>query len=160
VGPFSRRKVKAEGPDRFVVRLDDVERRVLEDVCGQLVDALDQGAESAALRRLFPVAHAGDAELEAKYRDLVDDDLRAKRLADLRAVVEGVDARELDREGLERWMTAINSVRLVLGTVLDVGEEDPGPLDPEDPNTPTLVVYHFLGGLLDEIVRALSSTLS
>ena len=160
MGPFTRRKVRPEGPDRFVIRLDEVERRVLDDVCGQLVDALDQGADGAALRRLFPVAHAGDAELEARYHELVHEDLRAKRLADLRAVIDGTDARELDREGLERWMTAINSVRLVLGTVLDVGEEDPGPLDPEDPDMPSLVVYHFLGGLLDEIVRALSSTLS
>jgi hypothetical protein len=109
---------------------------------------------------LFPVAHAGDAELEAQYRDLVHDDLREKRLADLRSVIEGANAEDLDREGLERWLTAINAVRLVLGTVLDVGEEDPGPLDPDDPNTPTMVVYHFLGGLLEEIVRALSATLS
>ena len=160
MGPFTRRKVRPEGPDRFVIRLDEVERRVLEDVCGQLVDALGHGTDGAALRRLFPVAHAGDAELEARYHELVHDDLRSKRLADLQAVIDGADARELDREGLERWMTAINAVRLVLGTVLDVGEEEPGAIDPDDPDLASLVVYHFLGGLLEEIVRALSSTLS
>jgi hypothetical protein len=159
VGPFSRRKVRADGPDRFVVRLDDTERRVLADVCDQLATALDEDEGVDAFRRLFPVAHPDDPGLEAGYRDLVHDELRTKRLADLRAVVDGADARELDRAGLERWMTAVNAVRLVLGTLLDVDESDPGALDPDDPSTPTRVVYHFLGGLLDEIVQALSSTL-
>ncbi len=159
MGPFSRRKIRAEGPDRFVIRLDDVERKVLADVCGQLADVLEGEATNENLRRLFPVAHAGDPELEAGYRELVDTDLRAKRLSDLRAVIDGASTRELDRSGLERWMTAINAVRLVLGTILDVGEDEPEPLDPDDPTTPTAIVYHFLGGLLEEIVVALSSTL-
>jgi len=159
VGPFSRRKVRADGSDRFVVRLDDVERRVLADVCSQLAGAIEQGADGEAFRRLKPVAHAGDADLEAGYRALVDDELNTKRLGDLRAVVEGASSRELDRESLERWMTAINAVRLVLGTLLDVSEDDPGPLDPDDPEMPTMVVYHFLGGLLEEIVQALTATL-
>jgi hypothetical protein len=159
MGFFDRHLVKAEGPDRFSVRLDEVEREVLTDVCSQLAEALDGGTDLPAFRRLFPVAHAQDPELEAHYRDLVHDELVAKRLEDLRAVVAGADATELDRNGLERWMTALNSVRLVFGTTLDVGEEDPGPLDPDDPETPALVVYHFLGQLLQEIVDALQSTL-
>ena len=159
MGPFSRRKIKADGPDRFVVRLDDVERKVLADVCGQLAAAIEAEGTNENLRRLFPVAHADDPEREADYRDMVDSDLRTKRLDDLHAVIDGAAARELDRAGLERWMTAINAIRLVLGTILDVDEGDPGPLDPDDPATPTAIVYHFLGGLLEEIVVALSSTL-
>lgn len=159
MGFFERRLITAHGPNRFTVKLDEVEREVLADVCGQLAEALEGGTDLPAFRRLFPVAHAQDAELEAQYRGLVHDDLVTKRLEDLRAVVDGAQATELDREGVERWMTALNSVRLVFGTTLDVSEEDTGPLDPDDPDTPALVVYHFLGQVVGDAVDALSSTL-
>jgi hypothetical protein len=159
VALFSRRRVRAVAADRFTIRLDETERRVLVDVCEQLREALEHDDGAPGLRRLFPAAHATDAELDAQYRSMVHDDLRTRRLEDLTAVIDGAEATELDREALERWMTAVNSVRLVLGTTLDVGEEDPGPLDPDDPLTPALAVYHFLGAVLDDVVHALATTL-
>ena len=84
--------------------------------------------------------------------------LRATRLADLAAVVEGAEAAELDTAGLERWMRAINAVRLVFGTALDVGEGPVEALDPDDPSTPAMAVYLFLGYLLEEIVEQLSGS--
>jgi hypothetical protein len=159
VGLFSRRHLIERTGDRFVVRLDDTEREVLADVCTQLADTLegDEGLEDVpALRRLFPTAHPGDPELDAEYRELAHDDLLTSRVANLRAVADGVRATDLDADGLERWMLAVNSVRLVFGTALDVGEEPIGPLDPDDPDTPSLVVYHFLGQVLDDAVTALS----
>jgi hypothetical protein len=159
VGPFSRRRVRASDADHFTIRLDDVERRVLVDVCEQLRHALQQDDVGPALRRLFPVAHVAEPELEAQYQSMVHDDLRTKRLADLEVVISGAEAKGLDREALEQWMTAINAVRLVFGTSLDVDEEGPGALDPDDPRTPALVVYHFLGEVLQDIVEALSETL-
>lgn len=157
MGLFRRRMVAPAGPDRFVVRLGGTERTVLADVCGQLVEQLEGSHDNPALRRLFPPAHVADAALESEYRELVRGQLESKRLSDLRAVLDDIDATELTTEQLEAWMTAVNSVRLVLGTVLDVGEEPLGPVDPDDPQTPLLVVYDFLGALVDEIVTALSS---
>jgi hypothetical protein len=160
VGLFSRRHlIERAGDDRFVIRLDDTEREVLGDVCEQLAEALETGDDLddvPAFRRLFPAAHVEDPQLEAEYRELAHDDLLASRLESLRAVVEGASASELDAAGLEHWMLAVNSVRLVFGTALDVGEEPLGPLDPDDPDTPSLVVYHFLGQVLDDAVSALS----
>ena len=160
MGLFSRRHlVERAGDDRFVLRLDDTERQVLADVCGQLADALegdDDLDEVPAFRRLFPTAHVDDPKLEADYRELAHDDLVASRVANLRAVADGSRADELDTDGLQRWMLAVNSVRLVFGTALDVGEEAIGALDPDDPDTPSLVVYHFLGQVLDDAVSALS----
>jgi hypothetical protein len=159
VGLFSRRHLVERSGDRFVVRLDDTEREVLADVCTQLADALedDERIEDVpAFRRLFPTAHPDDAELDAEYRELAHDDLVASRVTSLRAVAEGAQAVDLDADGLERWMLAVNSVRLVFGTALDVGEEPLGPLDPDDPDTASLVVYHFLGQVVDDAVTALS----
>jgi hypothetical protein len=163
VGLFSRRRlVEPTGSGRYLVRLDATERQVLGDVCAQLIEALDDGEPDDAVpafRRLFPVAHASDAELEAQYQSMIHDELRAKRIADLRTVVDGIEARDLDQAQLERWMTAVNAVRLVFGTMLDVSEDDHGALDPDDPDTPALVVYHFLGQVLEDVVSALTGSL-
>jgi hypothetical protein len=52
-------------------------------------------------------------------------------------------------------MQAVNSLRLVLGTILDVGEDhDPFALDPSDPESRPHVLYGYLGVLLEEIVQA------
>jgi hypothetical protein len=159
VGLFSRRRVRALDADTFTIRLDDTERAVLADVCEQLREAIEQDDATPALRRLFPMAHASDAEQEAQYQEMVHDDLRTKRLGDLTTLIDGAQATQLDREALEQWMTAINAVRLVFGTTLDVGEDEPDGLDPDDPETPALIVYHFLGALLQDIVEALGETL-
>jgi hypothetical protein len=42
----------------------------------------------------------------------------------------------------------------VLGTVLDVDEEDPFAIDPDDPDARQYMLYGYLGLLLEEIVQA------
>jgi hypothetical protein len=71
-------------------------------------------------------------------------------------VVEAsVDAEVLSEEQLTAWMQAINSLRLVLGTILDLTDDDQElAFDPEDPDARTQALYGYLGGLLDEIVDA------
>ena len=55
------------------------------------------------------------------------------------------------------WMRALNEVRLVLGTRLDVSEEgDERPLDDTDPTWEAFAVYDYLTHLQAEIVEALS----
>jgi hypothetical protein len=71
-------------------------------------------------------------------------------------VVEAsVEASVLSEEQLTAWMQSINSLRLVLGTMLDINEDDQElGFDPEDPDARTQALYGYLGGLLDEIVDA------
>jgi hypothetical protein len=56
------------------------------------------------------------------------------------------------------WMTTLNSLRLVLGTRLDAGEEPPQ-LDEDDPLAPAYAVYEVLGWVLSQVVDALSADL-
>jgi hypothetical protein len=50
-------------------------------------------------------------------------------------------------------MQAINALRLVLGTMLDITDDDDElSFSPSDPNARTMALYGYLGGLLDEIV--------
>jgi hypothetical protein len=53
-------------------------------------------------------------------------------------------------------MQALNALRLVLGTRLDVSEDEVGPLDPSDPDAPAYALYELLGYLLDRTVQSLS----
>ena len=61
----------------------------------------------------------------------------------------------LTLEELTAWMQAVNSLRLILGTMLEINEDGQEPVfDPNDPNARTVALYGYLGGLLDEIVEA------
>jgi hypothetical protein len=53
-------------------------------------------------------------------------------------------------------MRSLNALRLVLGTRLDVTEDDDHDVDPADPDAPAWYLYFFLSGLVDDLVTALS----
>ena len=128
--------------------------------CAKDLDSvLEDGTDNPAMRRLFPAAHATDAEVDRQYQELVHEDLLSSRREVLAAVAASVDLDELDRETLEQWMTGLDAVRLVLGTVLDVSEDGIPDIEPEDPQLPMWAVYEFLGSVVDAAVSALASTL-
>ena len=52
-----------------------------------------------------------------------------------------------------------NDLRLVLGTRLDVSEDDDPWVDPDDPDAGALIAYGYLGELLEASVRALTGSL-
>jgi hypothetical protein len=161
-------------PDGFVLRLGRDERSLLARLLGELRSLLLQpdGAAAGSLDRLFPVVHPDDSEREAEYQHLMRDELVASRLAGIAAVVEVIgtgdppsDRRRpargrepdvvFDEERLIAFMQAVNAVRLVLGTLLDVSEDDTiaddtGALAPEHH------LYAFLSWILDSAVVALS----
>jgi hypothetical protein len=110
------------------------------------------------VRRLFPPAYPDDAERDAGYQVLTRDELLEHRLAALDVVEATLDGGDLDDDAMSAWMGTLNSLRLVLGTRLDVDEELP-PLDPADPLAPAYAVYEYLGWLLSQVVDALSRDL-
>ena len=61
---------------------------------------------------------------------------------------------ELTPGQADRWLGALNDVRLALGTALDVSEDMPDQPDPEDPRTPHLGVYQWLTYVQDDLVQA------
>jgi hypothetical protein len=138
------------------VRLRGEERDVLRAVLGQLRAAIEADAEDPALRRLFPPAYEDDAEKEAGYRALAQHELLESRLQAIDAVEASLDAKRLDEDAAAAWMRSLNALRLVLGTRLDVTEEDDHDIDPSDPDAPAWYLYFFLSGLVDDLVGALS----
>lgn len=157
------RRVRRAKGGGFELRLPDEERKLLGELLPQLRELLTAGAASTpgsavpdgSLRRLFPPAYANDAELDAEYQSMVHDELLERRLAALDRVEETLSAAKVDEEHLLGWMGAINDIRLVLGTRLDVSEEME-PIDVDDPEAPAFAVYDYLTWLLGEIIDALS----
>ncbi|MBW3575088.1 MAG: DUF2017 domain-containing protein [Actinobacteria bacterium] len=145
----------------FEVRLTEGERKLLASLVQQLRAALADdtdagGAKDPTLRRLFPVAYPDDEGRDHEYRAMVHDDLAARHNASLDVVESTLEATRLDEEALLAWMGAVNDLRLVLGTRLDVSEETDLLPDPDDPEGPALAVYGYLGFLLESMVEAIS----
>jgi hypothetical protein len=64
---------------------------------------------------------------------------------------------KLSLEHADAWLSALNDVRLALGTTLGVSEEMPEELPDEDPRAPHLGVYHWLTWMQESLVTALSA---
>jgi hypothetical protein len=138
----------------FQLRMTDDERDLIVNLAGQLRELL-MTDEIEGLERLYPPAYANDPERESEYRSMVHDELLEKRLAAVDIVEGTATATTLTEAEMTAWMGAVNDLRLVLGTRLDVSEDQDFPaLD--DPNAPAFAVYQYLTFLLGEIVHALS----
>lgn len=148
----------------YVINLDreeiDLLVRLLGEMRALIVEKDPQHA--AILRRLFPPAYhlAEDAEAEAEYQRLMRDDLAASRLSAVYTVESLLRHGEpLNDEAMQAFLQSLNSVRLVLGTLLDVGEmEDPTEVDDDDPMVGEHHLYHFLSYLLEASIQALSES--
>jgi Domain of unknown function (DUF2017) len=140
---------------RFRLRLTDEEREVLRALPRQLREILH--TDDPSLRRLHPPAYQDDPEREAEYRRLVRDDLLGQRLQSLEVMEATIDAGTLDQEQMTAWLGAINDLRLVLGTRLEVTEEmyEEG-IPEEDPRAPSFALYQYLGWLEEQVVAALA----
>jgi hypothetical protein len=153
--PFGQR-VRRNRRGGFDLRLPKDERALLRDVAPQLRQLLDGDLGDPTLRRLFPTAYADDPERDREYQQLVRDELAERRRASIDLLLATLEEDRLDEEQLLAWMGAVNDIRLVIGPRLDVGEEtDPEP-EPDDPDGPLLLLYGYLGYLLETIVQALA----
>jgi hypothetical protein len=151
-------RIERTAPGRYTVALPAPERELVTDLVEQLRDVLLATTDDPTLRRLFPTAYHEDAERDEEYQLLVRDELLGRRLAALAAVEETAMAEDVDEAALTGWLTALNDLRLVLGTRLDVSEDDHD-VDPDDPDAAAHAVYHYLGLLLGEVVDALEEDL-
>jgi hypothetical protein len=151
-GRDRRRVIERRG--RYLLRLPAGERDLVRGLLNELRTLLALGPDDPRLRRLYPAAYGEDKESNEEYRRLTHEDLATGRLAAVETVEGTIGAEELTPEQLTAWMQAVNSLRLVLGTMLDVDEGDPFDVDPDDPDAQQYMLYGYLGMLLEEIVQA------
>lgn len=150
-----------QGDGSFAIDLPEHQRDLLRELAPTLRSDMLLG-DPADARRLFPTVHPDDPDAEAAYQDLARDQLLESRLTALDVLEEKADAEVLSEEELVQWMQAVNSIRLIIGTRLNITDdhaEEAWDLSPDEPETPERITYHYLSILLEHIVGALHATL-
>lgn len=135
-------------------------------VVGQLTERLrgvidSEDADDPTLARLFPEAYPDDGLASAEFRRFTANDLRDGKLADLDLVDEMVGDAGLESApttvllnaySAERWLRALNDLRLDLGTRMGLRSDDDEPA-----SHPFGLVYQWLTELQWNLTEALDT---
>ncbi len=159
---FRSRAVTRRRDGRFDLRLSEDVRELLRSLAAQMTDLLDSEPDDPSLRRLFPTAYPDDPFRDAEYQVMSGDRLRDGRRTSYEVLAATADQQDVSEDDLNALMRAVNDVRLVVGTRLDVSEEDEMlglDADPDDPETQLRWLYEVLSFLEVEIVDALADAL-
>jgi Domain of unknown function (DUF2017) len=152
---FVPRQIERDGAGGVRLRFNEGEVILLRERLDEL-EALLEDPDDPALRRLFPQAHE-DPESEEQYRSLVRDQLVTGRSKALAVVRETLGKESLSLDEADAWLRALNDLRLVLGTRLDVTEDlDYENIDLNEPRGRDLAVYGYLSWLQEQLVEALA----
>ena len=144
----------------FEITLDREERDLLARLLDELSALLTSDAEEhrSLLSKLFPPAYPDDEEKEAEYQRLMREELVASRLAAIGVMLEALRADDgdlLDEPSTIAFMQSLNAVRLVLGTMLGITDDDSAEVA-DDGTSSEHQLYTFLSWLLEWTVQALS----
>ncbi len=119
-GPLVRTK---SGTYKLALPKDHCE--VLTHLITELRDSLLTTTDDASLQRLFPTAYHNDAKKDAEYQRLMREELLASRLSSIETALMVISSsNELSESEVDAFARSINSLRLVIGTSLDIAESD------------------------------------
>lgn len=171
------------GDNAFVAQFSESEREVLINLVEQIIELLgertdnhvedplaamvgitshDTPPEDEVLLRLLPNAYADQVDA-SEFRRYTESTLRAKKYAHsmsmritLKSAIDGII--EVDHDGANDWLGAMNDIRLALGVRLKVEQtsnEELELLAPDDPMRGVYAVYSWLGWLQESLILAL-----
>ena len=154
--------------DMLEERESSAPRDELEEITG-MKTGHSQPPQDETMKRLLPNFYrsqtdhpAGSATAESlngALRSLHEPEIidakreAAQRLLD--TVPDGGGKFELSEDDAQAWATAVNDVRLALGTMLDIGADGPDRLPAEHPLSGHLDVYQWLTVLQEYLVLGL-----
>lgn len=141
---------------RFELAWRAADRSMVGVLAGELDKLLD--SDDPSIVRLFPPAYGPDTERSAGYDALARHELIDRRRASLEVLRSAMESGPLDVEGLEAVMRAVNDLRLVLGTRLDVTEDQEPRIRMGDPDAAAMAAYLRLSQLLGQILGALEES--
>lgn len=148
----------------YRVNLDAEEKALLVRLMGELeallTDPGDDAHANELVARLFPTAYPDDEAKEAEYQRLMREELVASRSAAIESVRTTLDPRRsavLDEAETIAFLQSVNAVRLVLGTMLGITDDESADAA-DDADTAEHGLYDFLSWLLEWTVQALSGT--
>ena len=151
--------IESMGDGAFRINLTDAERETMLSFVDQLEDVLAAEQTDPRLRRLFPTAYHENPDLDAEYQGYMRDELSQSRASSIATVREVLATHEpISESQLYAFMMVLNSLRLVLGTLLGVSEdEDTDDIEDDDPTFGQAQLYGYLGWLLEWTVDTLSN---
>ncbi len=153
---MSRRRFARDRQGRIRPGLEAPERELLKMLPEQARELVDHDDPMA--KRLFPVAYLDDEAAQADYHEMMGTSLLEHHQQALDALTSTVDEATIDVDQLQGWLGAVEVLRLLLGTQLDVSE-DMTEIDPGDPRVDQFTVYQYLSMLQNEIVDTLAAAL-
>jgi hypothetical protein len=171
------------GDNAYLANFSEAEREVLINLVEQIIELLaervdhdnddplaamvgitmhDTPPEDEVLLRLLPNAYADQVDA-SEFRRYTESTLRQKKQAHamamrmhVKSAVDGIV--ELDHDGANAWLGAMNDVRLALGVRLKVEENSHDDLEllaPDDPMRGVYAVYSWMGWLQESLISAL-----
>jgi hypothetical protein len=171
------------GDGAYLANFSEAEREVLTNLVEQIIELLaervdhhnddplaamvgitmhDTPPDDEVLLRLLPNAYADQVDA-SEFRRYTESTLRQKKQAHamamrmhLKSAVDGIV--EVDHDGANAWLGAMNDVRLALGVRLKVEEntqQDLELLAPDDQMRGVYAVYSWLGWLQESLISAL-----
>jgi hypothetical protein len=159
-GLIRGKPIKRQKDGRYQIKLSDHEREILRTLPLELVKQVEAGEDDGSMFRLFPPGYSEDLGRQVEYDRLMRDDLQTSHIETLQALGAMADADDVSDEEINTWIKALNQLRLVLGTRLDIQDEKAGEdIEPDDPRAGAFALYGYLGYLQDEAVHAMSESL-
>ena len=156
------RGLVAEVLRMLAARTDQHPRDELAELTG-LATGPSTRPDDPVLARLLPDFSTDDTRLSGVLRELHEPDLIAAKNDAAAVVLQTLPAAggkvELTAPQADAWLAALNDVRLALGTALDVSEDMPEELPPDDPRSGHLGVYHWLTFVQDGLVQSRAALL-
>ena len=178
------RRVEAVDGPRFVSVLDPHEVVLLKNMATSVQEMLDDRQSAApsdplealtgirtgnprppqdgTMRRLLPdfvKDQRGGEEDNGALRSLHEPTIIDAKIAASQRLIDtlpdGGGRVELTEDDAQAWISAVNDIRLALGTILGIGPDGPDRLPPGDPMAAHLDVYHWLTVLQEYLVLGL-----
>lgn len=171
-------------PHGYAARFEKAELDLIRDLAEDVVALLESPAaegndplealvgivenpsvpEDPAVARVLP-AGSSDPEAALEYRRYTEQDLRAAKVANLRLLAFDIEAGDimLNDEHAHSWASALNDIRLVLGSRLDITDEERANRvhrltdwsKVENDDEYLAVVYNFVTWVQDSLMVAL-----
>lgn len=140
----------------FVVGIEPAVRAWIVEMAEALEETM--GTDNPDIKRLFPTAYPHDPERDAGYQIFARGQQIERKHSAIETMRATVDSETFTSEELAAWLGIVNDIRLVLGTRLDVSEDDRR-IRKKDPNAEAHLLYRQLGLIMEYMVDAASYTL-
>jgi hypothetical protein len=156
-----RGPVQREADGTYSVELDDTTREALLGFLTELEGLLATSPDDTRLARLHPGAYPLDDEKNTEWSGYMRPELDASRATAIETARHVLSTRErLDESQVMAFMRVLNSLRLVLGTLLGIDSDEAEPSDEmlagDDHLAAQWSLYEFCGWLLEWTVGALA----